>query len=170
MEQEKEVWKDVIGFEKRYLISSMGRVKSLKNNIVLKDKPGKSGYCQVKLYGHEKPKTIAVHILVSMSFLGYDPKNKMGMETDHKDNNRLNNRLSNLQVISHRDNVRKEIEKTGTPYFGVHKNNGYTTKWRARLTIDNKMVHLGYFHSDKDAHDACVQKLKQINNNDRNSR
>lgn len=85
-----------------------------------------------------------------MELEGYDIK---GKEVDHKDQNGLNNFISNLRICSHKQNIRNQNK---------HKNNtsGYKgvswkkdkNKWTAQIRIDNnKRIFLGYFSNKIDA-------------------
>jgi hypothetical protein len=73
-----------------------------------------------------------------------------GMMIDHIDGNKLNNRIENLRCVSAQDNLRNmkrsRLNKTGTT--GVVLDRG---KWRARMSINNRTVHLGTYTSKEDA-------------------
>jgi hypothetical protein len=84
-------------------------------------------------------------------FIMGDPINKMVV--DHKDNNTLDNRKSNLEIVTRKNNCRKAelcVKNKGSGYPGVY---WYTfTKtpvWIAYITVDYKRIHLGSF-SDLD--------------------
>jgi len=118
-----EIFKDIPGYEGIYQVSDLGRVKSLKFNKEKILKPGVNnhGYYTVVLC-KGKRKTINVHQLVAMAFLNHEPCGYNGLIVDHKDNNPLNNRLSNLQLISQRENTSKD-KKGSSKYTGVSWNN-----------------------------------------------
>lgn len=87
-----------------YLISNMGRVKSLKgyNAIILKQAINKYGYYIVSIDG----KNLRVHRLVALAFIPNDDRTKDTV--DHINGNKADNRASNLQWLSLIDNIRKE--------------------------------------------------------------
>lgn len=106
---EKEIWKDVVGYEGLYQVSNLGRIKSLPK---LKKTPTTTfmtkeiikipnickGYLRVNLMG----KNFYVHILVAKAFIG----ERKGMTVNHIDECKTNNRLCNLEYMSLSDNIR----------------------------------------------------------------
>lgn len=103
-----ENWKPIAGYEGKYEISDLGRVKSLvrhgdTNSRILKPVLRKSGHLQVSLSG----KTRKVHQLVAVAFLGPCPD---GMEICHKDGNPANNHASNLKYGTRADNARDRVD------------------------------------------------------------
>lgn len=95
-----EEWRDIEGYEGLYQVSNLGRVKSLrdKNNkereLILKPKIMRNGYLKVDLCKNGKQKTFTVHRLVATVFIS-NPKNFPVV--NHKDENKLNNNVSNLE-------------------------------------------------------------------------
>lgn len=163
---EKEIWKDIPQYEGCYQASSLGRVRSLdrivvnSNGIVrsLKGKvikqSGNDGYLQVALSG----KTKRVHQLVAMAFLGHVPCGHK-LVVDHMDDDKHNNRLDNLEVLTNRGNLSRR--GGSSKYVGVTwcKPN---KKWRAQIRIDGKGYALGYFTNEIDAYNAYKNRLKEI--------
>lgn len=93
-----EEWKDIIGYEGLYSISNLGRVKSIKNNIILSNAINSRGYETVVLFNNGNRLTHSVHRLVSKAFLS-NPNNYPCV--NHKDNNRTNNFVENLEWCSY---------------------------------------------------------------------
>lgn len=101
----QEIWKDVIGYEGLYQVSDCGNVRSIcgryGDEVILKQGIGSTGYRIVTLCGKGKQKTANVHRLVAKAFLpnpnGYPCIN-------HKDENKTNNSVSNLEWCSYQYN------------------------------------------------------------------
>lgn len=106
---ENEIWKDIKGFEGKYQISNFGRVKSLERQIIptspyqkskrcrtriLKICIGAHGYFHVSLSGRK----YCIHRLLAETFIE-NPDNLKCV--NHKDGNKLNNSLNNLEWCSH---------------------------------------------------------------------
>ena len=105
--EDVEFWKPVVGYEGLYEVSNLGRVKSLSYNHSGKEKNLKTwndrlGYCRVQLNKDGKRKSCLIHRLVYEAFIGMIPKSK---EIDHIDRIRDNNSVSNLRVVSHKENM-----------------------------------------------------------------
>lgn len=101
-----EIWKDVLGYEGKYQVSNLGRVKSLERRCKSKDYtrrvPGKIraqtldtyGYPIVSLNLDGKKKTRTIHRLVAEAFI---PNPNNYSEINHKDENKQNNAVENLE-------------------------------------------------------------------------
>ena len=101
-----EIYKDIEGYEGLYQISNYGNVKSLNykktgKDGLLKPQYDSDGYCQVSLYKHHKGKSFPIHRLVAEHFID-NPDNLY--EVNHKDENKLNNCVDNLEWCSHEYN------------------------------------------------------------------
>ena len=107
-----EEWRNVVGYEGRYIVSSLGRLASLVRGVgpvALRPRVGTRGYRQCGLIGDDgKHTTHSLHTLVCEAFHGKRPD---GMQTNHIDLNRLNNRANNLEWVTPLQNVRHSIAK-----------------------------------------------------------
>jgi len=172
---EVEIWKDITGYEGLYQISSFGRVKSLErqmwnghvfwtsNERILKGcLSSNKKYLHVVLSKIDKNKTWQIHKLVAIHFLNHIP-NKQKIIVDHLNNDSLNNHISNLQLISTRENTSKDKDKnkTSSKYIGVHYSKN-DKKWISRIYISGKRIHLGSFNTELEAHEAYQHKLKSL--------
>lgn len=115
----EEIWKPVVGYEGRYEVSNLGNVRSFVSNCngrnikpivgkILKQYDRK-GYNKVMLSKDNKVKDLAVHRIVVESFISTIPK---GMQVNHIDGNKRNNRLENLEIVTQSENM-KHAYRTG---------------------------------------------------------
>lgn len=116
-----EIWKPVVGFEERYEVSNLGRLRSVPRKWhtergvaegrLLKTSIDKAGYEQIKLRGSTgNEKSATVHILVAAAFIGPRPE---GNRIDHLDADRSNNKLSNLEYVTTSEDIRRMYERNG---------------------------------------------------------
>lgn len=161
-----EIWKDIFGYEGLYQVSTLGRVKSLPKGNYLKNRilnpyiPS-HGYRTVGLRLNGKTILITVANLVARTFLNHKPCGKK-IVVDHIDNNRLNDNLSNIQLISHRKNVSKDIKNKSSKYTGVSFCKK-TQKWYSSIRINGKTKNIGLYENEIEASEAYQNKLKEIN-------
>lgn len=100
--ENKEVWKDVLGYEGLYKVSNLGRVKSLINNErILSPSHSLNGYRQIKLSKSGNIKCHFVHRLVWSAFNGEIPDK---LVINHLNEVRDDNRLENLECITVQQN------------------------------------------------------------------
>jgi hypothetical protein len=160
----KEIWKDVPNYEGIYQVSSLGRVKSLGNDKSRKEKILKQGYGKyylVNLNKHKVSKTRTVHQLVCEAFLGHKP-NGMKLVVDHINDDKLDNRLENLQIITQRENAYKTQNKYSSKYKGVFLNKR-TNKYEAHIWSERKVnKRIGQFNTEEEASEAYQSYLKKI--------
>lgn len=110
----KEVWKDIKGYEGLYQISNLGRVKSLKKKGNYKERILKyhiinKGYCRLHLFKQNKSKGFLVHSLVLNTFKPNLDKNKT--QIDHINGIKTDNRVENLEWVTPKENVKRAYEK-----------------------------------------------------------
>ena len=103
----REIWKPIKGYEGLYAISSFGRIKSFiyhrgSHERILKPRKVKDGYLMVALYKNKIRKNYQIHQLVAKSFIE-NPNNFN--EINHKDFDKTNNCISNLEWIDHYSNI-----------------------------------------------------------------
>ena len=103
----EEEWKDIKGYEGRYQISSFGRVKSLNYRCTGREKildfksTNSRGYVIAKLCKEGKVKSYTVHKLVAEAFI---PNPNNYKEINHRDENKINNHVSNLEWCTRKYN------------------------------------------------------------------
>ena len=100
--------KDVCGYEGLYKVDENGNVFSVRNNKLLKRMMFPSGYEYVHLCnGKGKTKLFRVHRLVAETFIP-NPNNLP--EVNHKDGDKLNNNVKNLEWCTNLENMRHSVE------------------------------------------------------------
>lgn len=119
----EEIWKPVVGFETRYEVSNMGRIRSLPHETLIERKKGKPyilkkkgayvipqprrhGYMAVWLYGNggnngRAGKQYSVHRIVAEAFI---PNPNNYAEVNHINEDKTDNRACNLEWCSHVQN------------------------------------------------------------------
>ena len=112
-----EEWKNVNGYEGYYMVSDLGNVKSLERKVMtyqgLKTKKERiinpyltNGYARICLHKNNHKKMVNIHRLVCEAFL----PPLCGKEiVNHKDGNRSNNVLSNLEWCTQSENIKHKF-------------------------------------------------------------
>ena len=149
-----EQWKDIEGYEGRYQVSNLGRVKSLpilKRNgngyywtkeKIRRLKINEDGYQAITLVENSKFKTYTIHRLVATAFIE-NPNNYS--EVNHIDEIKTNNRVDNLEWCTHAYNLeygsRKEItrQKTMKPVLQFDRENNFIKKWISMTEAANQL-------------------------------
>lgn len=98
--KQNEVWKDVAGYEGLYEVSTNGRVR--RNGHIRKTRVDYRGYEAISLYKCSKGRNFKIHRLVASAFIE-NPENKRTV--NHKDGNKLNNNVENLEWATHSENL-----------------------------------------------------------------
>lgn len=139
----KEIWKDIKNFENFYKISNYGKIKSVDRTI--KTKNGKvqrwkgkningndngNGYLVVHLRKNGKRYVKYIHRLVIETFIGEIGNN----DINHKDFNRKNNKLDNLEILSRKENI--NYSQNAGKYETLYKNRTTKTKDKYNLIIN----------------------------------
>ena len=164
---ENEIWVDVIGYEGHYMVSNLGRVKSLDRVIqhlysgystlkgkILKQKVSKSGYCQLNLALNGKHKMAIVSRLVALAFIENIDNKK---EVNHIDGNGLNNNVSNLEWVTPSENILHSYNVLNRAKHTHYKGEG-NPNFKYYLDINN-----GIFYTKKDLCKLFLVKDRDLN-------
>jgi hypothetical protein len=171
-----EQFRDIKGYEGLYQVSNLGRVKSLSRVVVRGDgrnhsvkesfkslHTSKTGYTTVSLTKEGKTINHTLHQLLAIAFLGHEP-NGFKVVVDHIDGNPLNNKLENLQLITNRENTSKDKKNKTSKYTGVHWDKK-AKKWRSRIQVKGKYLHLGCFDCELEASKKYQEELGKLKSN-----
>lgn len=153
-----EEWRPIKGYEGKYEISSMGRVKALPKFVnhsrnsnykvfhgekVIKSANNGNGYRYISLTINGKRKNHYIHRLVADAFLGGIPD---GMVVDHIDHNRGNNAVENLRIVTQKENTNhsRHLMLEGMKKRRKPKSTGerYITKRRNRYEFYIERLHI----------------------------
>jgi len=163
---QEEEWRDVPSYVKKYQLSTLGRAKSLRRlvfskntsyyipEIILKQSQNEQGRLQVTLTKDSVQTKFKVHQLMGIVFLEHTPCGHEVVVDHKKKGNPKDNRLSNLQIITQKENSRKDK----TPISGqncVYFDKG---KYRIRFNHEGKRTNFGRFDSKEEA----VEFFKKI--------
>ena len=151
-----ETWKDIEGYDGKYQVSDLGNVRSVdhittykrngksyvlpKKGMTLKPLIRQHGYLCVQLYGRSQSshargiKTVSIHRLVAEAFI--DNPNCLP-EVNHKNEDKTDNRVSNLEWTTHLENTRYG---TGIQRSAVKRINGKRSRAVNQYTRDGQFV------------------------------
>ncbi len=98
----EEIWKDIKGYEGHYQASTLGKIRSLKNNITLKPGACFGGYLKVSLSKENRVWNVKVHRIIALTFLPIKSSENI---VNHINGDRLDNSISNLEWCTPSHNV-----------------------------------------------------------------
>ena len=139
-----EEWRDIPGYEGCYQASNLGRIKSVRRGIIMR--PFSNGrYQQIILSVSGKKSIPTIHRLVMEAFVG-----KSELTIDHKDGNKINNRLDNLEYVTNHENIQRYFAGKRDLPFGVYRSKSGRS-FHAVLSRNKKDIHIGTFQTVEDA-------------------
>jgi hypothetical protein len=143
----EEIWKDVVGYEGLYQVSNLGNFKSYYFNKekCIKNTINTNGYLAINLYKDKKAKRFLVHQIIYLSFKNIASNRKYVI--DHIDNNKLNNQLNNLQLVTNRYNSVKD-KKSKSKEYDIYLNG---KSYLIRMRINNRKYSIGTYKKIEDA-------------------
>ena len=153
-----ENYRDIPGYEGRYIVSDLGNVKNLITNYILRGSLNTAGYLQVSLRDvNGKINCLGIHQVVAIAFLGHTPNGHVTV-VDHINNNKHDNRLENLQIIDVRKNRVKDIVRDLPTGVNMRPNG----KFRAKYKHNNIQYHIGTFTTIEEASEAYQEAISKL--------
>lgn len=162
---EGEIWKDVVGYEGFYMVSNLGRIATLSHTVsftsvyngvevqktfhakqcLRKLHIGKHGYVECTLRDSKRTRLYKVHRIVAEAFI---PNPKKLTSVNHKDENKTNNSVSNLEwcTCSYNSNYGTRNERIKSSISNAHKrglyNNAYQTSCKpiVGISLNDKTI------------------------------
>lgn len=132
----EEVWKALPEYEGRYEVSSIGRLRvsgidqlGRKRHLgrILAVKFNRDGYLRYFISQNSNRKNITAHLAVALAFLG--PRQE-GLYVNHKNGDKTDNRVENLEYVTSSENYRHALDVLG------HRPPSGANHWSAKLTDD----------------------------------
>ncbi len=151
-----EIWKPIKDYEKYYEISSLGRVKSLQHKISKILKPSKSAYLRVCLQKNGVKNDQFIHRLVAIAFLDKPDGNDI---VNHKDGDKLNNCLKNLEWMTTKQNA-EHARDTKLRIAKTYRVSQYTMEDKL-IKVFNSIKEASKITGFTDSSISCVCKGKK---------
>ena len=176
----EEEWRDIPNFEGRYQVSNYGNVRSLLNShggklaepLIRKLSITQKGYYYLSVSNGDKHYALRVHKAVALAFIP-NPNNLPCI--NHKDENKLNNRVDNLEWCTHKynSNYGTNIQRTREKLLGRK----FTLERRAKMSHtlltqyelhperrDKVSRSMSLYYSDKDNRQEITERNKRVHN------
>ena len=120
-------------------------VKNKRWTIMENKKNEKYGYNRLTI----KTKKLYRHRIIAHAFINLDI-NDPKLQVDHIDGDRLNNNIVNLRIVSNQQNQWNHTKAKGYSWDKVKQ------KWRSHINVSSKKIHLGYYTTEEEAHQAYL--------------
>ena len=141
----EEIWKDIEGYEGLYQVSNTGRVRSLKRNIILKNRIAR-GYERVVLRTNNIPKEYSVHRLVATAFIP-NPDNLP--QVNHIDEDKTNNCVNNLEWcdgkynINYGTGIAKSARSRSKKVLQFKLDGTFVKEWKSIIDVERMTGYSG---------------------------
>lgn len=129
-----EIWKDIEEYE-NYQVSNLGKIRKIYKSgkiKMLKPIETKNGYLRVRLSKKGNVKNRFIHRLVAEAFLG-----KSNLSVNHRDENKKNNNIENLEFMT----IRKNIQYSKCKKIAQYNLNGNLIKeWESSAEVERLLM------------------------------
>jgi hypothetical protein len=162
----EEIWKPIKEFENKYEISNLGRIRNIRTNHILKMTNQYGDYFSIILYDGEYKKSTRIHRLVAEAFI---PNPNNYKYVNHKDMNKQNNCVDNLEWCTQSYNTKHAIENGANTMSGFNrynKNKAYK-KYGYIYQYNKNMEFIDKHYSPLEAHKktgVCARNISQCIN------
>lgn len=120
--KKREKIKDIAGFEGLYQVTTLGRIWSMRRKKFLTFFSEKKGYLTASLRKDNKEHYLSLHRIIGKAFIP-NPENKP--QINHKNGNKLDNRISNLEWCTARENIQHACNTGLNKVFKIHTDDKY---------------------------------------------
>ncbi len=161
----EEIWKGVIyqgiDYSWRFEVSNKGRIRNAINKHIYIPHICGIGYYQICTSINNIRKNIKIHKAIAESFLD-NPNNLR--DVNHKDGNKLNNNLENLEWVSHRDNSLHAIKNGLLDIRKGHYNSDGTYKYKGEDNSCSKLTEdaVKYIRKHYKTYNGCSSNKREL--------
>lgn len=146
-------YKQIPGFT-NYEVNKTGGIRRIGSEFNLATSTNSGGYLQMRVDGQ----SLRPHRAVALAWIGVPEDTTLVV--NHKDANKKNNHVSNLEWCSNRENISAGylLKPKSSKYIGVCWNKS-KAKWSASGKIDGKKIFFGYHANEEAARQAYLQGI-----------
>ena len=145
----KEIWEDIYGYKNLYKINNKGEIYSYISKKIVKSSKKSNGYLFIHLYNKGTNKCKYIHRLVAEAFI---PNPNNYLEVNHKDGNKLNNCVDNLEWCTKKQNMQH-----------ASKNNLIPKRYGADNIFSKKVIQLDLKYQPIKIWDSTGEILRELN-------
>ena len=152
----QERLRELFDYSDGYFVRKINAGTRGKVGDIVKGTNQHTGYLAVKVDGKK-------HLFHRTVWIWHHGDITDGLQIDHRNGNRTDNRLENLRLVTPRENQQNRgLHKMNTSGFiGVTWNKKYK-KWHAKIKFNYKTIHLGNFENKTDAANAYLEAKKEL--------